>query len=214
MLDIKVIPVNILGENCYVVSDDTREAVVIDCGAFTDEDRSQVSDYIKNCRLSVRHHLCTHMHYDHCFGAAFMWQNFHVAPEFNKADEPIYEGMGAEIFGWMAQTMKGNLSPAAARYLAEGDEISFGHHALTVLHTPGHTPGGICFYCAAEKAVFVGDTLFYCSVGRTDFPGGDGETLWKSIRNKLFNLPEGTLVYPGHGLHTEIGFEKTHNPYV
>ena len=180
MLDIKKIPVNMLEENCYFVSDDTREAVVIDCGALTDDDRRRITDYIEDHRLQVRHHLCTHMHYDHCFGAAFMWETFHVGPEFNRADEPIYKGMGA----------------------------------LTVLSTPGHTPGGICFYCAAEKAVFVGDTLFYCSVGRTDFPGGDSEALCESVRNKLFTLPEDTRVYPGHGPHTEIGFEKAHNPYI
>lgn len=172
MLDIKKIPVNMLEENCYVVSDDTREAVVIDCGALTDDDRRRITDYIEDRRLQVRHHLCTHMHYDHCFGAAFMWETFHVGPEFNRADEPIYKGMGAEIFGPLAQVMKEGLTPAAARYLTEGDDISFGHHTLTVLSTPGHTPGGICFYCVAEKAVFVGDTLFYCSVGRTDFPAG------------------------------------------
>ena len=143
-----------------------------------------------------------------------MWETFHVGPEFNRADEPIYKGMGAEIFGPLAQVMKEGLTPAAARYLTEGDEISFGHHTLTVLSTPGHTPGGICFYCAAEKAVFVGDTLFYCSVGRTDFPGGDSEALCESFRNKLFTLPEDTRVYPGHGPHTEIGFEKAHNPYI
>ena len=179
MLDIKKIPVNMLEENSYVVSDDTREAVVIDCGALTDDDRRRITDYIEDRRLQVRHHLCTHMHYDHCFGAAFMWETFHVGPEFNRADEPIYKGMGAEIFGPLA-----------------------------------HTPGGICFYCAAEKAVFVGDTLFYCSVGRTDFPGGDSEALCESFRNKLFTLPEDTRVYPGHGPHTEIGFEKAHNPYI
>ena len=143
MLDIKKIPVNMLEENCYVVSDDTREAVVIDCGALTDDDRRRITDY-----------------------------------------------------------------------LTEGDDISFGHHTLTVLSTPGHTPGGICFYCAAEKAVFVGDTLFYCSVGRTDFPGGDSEALCESVRNKLFTLPEDTRVYPGHGPYTEVGFEKAHNPYI
>ena len=143
MLDIKKIPVNMLEENCYVVSDDTREAVVIDCGALTDDDRRRITDYIEDRRLQVRHHLCTHMHYDHCFGAAFMWETFHVGPEFNRADEPIYKGMGAEIFGPLAQVMKEGLTPAAARYLTEGDDISFGHHTLTVLSTPGHTPGSL-----------------------------------------------------------------------
>ena len=154
-----------LEENCYVVSDDTREAVVIDCGALTDDDRRRITDYIEDRRLQVRHHLCTHMHYDHCFGAAFMWETFHVGPEFNRADEPIYKGMGAEIFGPLAQVMKEGLTPAAARYLTEGDDISFGHHTLTVLSTPGHTPGGICFYCAAEKPYL---SATRCSIAALD----------------------------------------------
>lgn len=214
MMDIERIPVNMLEENCYVVSDDTREAVVIDCGALSGEDRRRITDYVESRRLQVRHHLCTHMHYDHCFGAAFMWETFHAAPEFNKADEPIYKGMGAEVFGPLAQSMREGLAPSAARHLTEEDTVPFGHHVLTVLHTPGHTPGGICFYCAAEKAVFSGDTLFRCGVGRTDFPGGDGEALRESIEIKLFTLPEDTRVYPGHGPHTEIGYEKSHNPYM
>ena len=96
----------------------------------------------------------------------------------------------------------------------DGDEIAFGSHTLKVLATPGHSPGGLCFYCESEKAVFVGDTLFYCSVGRSDLPGGDTDRLMSSIKNKLFTLPDDTTAYPGHGPQTQIGFEKQHNPYV
>ncbi len=213
-MDIKRITVNMLEENCYVVSDDTLEAVVIDCGALTDEDCKRVTDYVGGRNLQVKHHLCTHMHYDHCFGATFMWETYHAAPEFNRADEPIYKGIGADIFGSLAKVMKDKSVPAAARYLTEGDTVPFGHHTLAVLETPGHTPGGICLYCAEEKAVFVGDTLFHCSIGRTDFPYGNNEMLCAGIRGKLFALPADTRVYPGHGPCTEIGFEKTHNPYV
>ena len=203
-----------LEENCYIVSDDSLEAVIIDCGALTDSDRRQIVDYIESRHLQVKHHLCTHMHYDHCFGAAFVWERFHAAPEFHQADEAIYKGEGAGFFGPLAASMQNGAAPAAARYLKEGDTIGVGKHALTVLHTPGHSPGGICFYCAEEKAVFVGDTLFYYSVGRTDLPGGDSDALRKSIQDKLFVLPADTVAYPGHGPQTEIGFEKRYNPYA
>ncbi len=214
MLNIKRIQVNILEENCYIVNDETLEAVVIDCGALSEDDRKQITNYIESKHLQVKHHLCTHMHFDHCFGASFMWKNYHVAPEFNKADELIYKGMGAEIFGQLALLMKQEDNPEATRYLNDGDEITFGHHILTVLATPGHSPGGVCFYCAAEKTVFVGDTIFYCSIGRTDLPGGNSNTLCTSIQDKLFTLPDNTRIYPGHGPQTEIGFEKQYNPYV
>ena len=154
-----------LEENCYFVSDDTREAVVIDCGALTDDDRRRITDYIEDHRLQVRHHLCTHMHYDHCFGAAFMWETFHVGPEFNRADEPLYKGMGAEIFGPLAQVMKEGLTPAAARYLTEGDDISFGHHTLTVLSTPGHTPE-VFVFTVPQKKPYLSVTL--CSIAALD----------------------------------------------
>ena len=214
MWKIQTFPVNMLEENCYVVSDQTLEAVIIDCGALTDIDRKRITNYVADNRLNIKHHLCTHMHYDHCFGAAFVWETYHVAPEFCKDDEPVYEGMGSDIFGPLIQTMKNGLSPKAARYLTDGDEISFGRHLLKVVATPGHTPGGISFYCDTEKAVFVGDTLFYCSVGRSDLPGGNTGQLMDSLKNKLFTLPEDTVVYPGHGPQTQIGFEKRHNPYV
>lgn len=214
MLNIKRIPVNMLEENCYIVHDDTLEAVVIDCGAIDDNDRKKILSHIAQNHLTVRHHLCTHMHYDHCFGAAFLWENFHTAPEYSPKDEIIYKGMGSEIFGPLSQYMKNGTTPEAGRYLSEGDEVTFGHHVLKVLDTPGHTPGGICFYCEAEQAVFVGDTLFYGSIGRTDIPGGDYGQICDSIQNKLFTLPDDTIAYTGHGPSTQIGWEKRHNPYV
>lgn len=214
MWKIQTFPVNMLEENCYVVSDQTLEAVIIDCGALTDIDRKRITNYVADNRLNVKHHLCTHMHYDHCFGAAFVWEHYHAAPEFCREDENIYAGMGSEIFGPLVQTMQNGLSPKAARYLSDGDEVAFGTHTLKVLATPGHSPGGICFYCKEENAVFVGDTLFHCSVGRSDLPGGSTRQLMDSIKRKLFTLPDDTVAYPGHGPHTQIGFEKRNNPYV
>lgn len=208
MLDIKKIPVNMLEENCYVVSDDTREAVVIDCGALTDDDRRRITDYIEDRRLQVRHHLCTHMHYDHCFGAAFMWETFHVGPEFNRADEPIYKGMGAEIFGPLAQVMKEGLTPAAARYLTEGDDISFGHHTLTVLSTPGHTPEVFVFTVPQKKPYL---SVILCSIAALD------ERISLAGTVNLGARASGTscllcrkipVSIPGTGPYTEVDLKK------
>ncbi len=213
MLNVKRIPVNMLEENCYIVSDDTGKAVIIDCGALYENDRNAIQTYLRENGLTVEHHLCTHMHYDHCFGAAFLADSLHVAPEYNADDEMIYNGMGSDIFGPLVLTMTQN-RPAAARYLNDGDTVAFGRHRFVVLQTPGHSPGGLCFYCEAERTVFVGDTIFRCSIGRSDLPGGNEQALLNSIRNKLFVLPDETVVYPGHGPQTQIGFEKQNNPYV
>ena len=214
MFEIKSLPMNILEENCYIISDETGEGIVIDCGALYEKDRQSIIQYVEERRLVIKHHICTHMHYDHCFGAAFMYETFHTAPEFHPSDEPIYKGEGDSIFGTLRQMMRNSQLPEAGRYLNEGDKVQFGNHSLSVLNTPGHTPGGICLYCAEEKVLFSGDTLFQCSIGRTDFPGGNADLLCENIRKKLFTLPDDVMVYPGHGTYTNIGFEKQHNPYV
>lgn len=214
MLTVQVLPMNMLEENCYIISDETREAVIVDCGALSNEDRKKITRYVSSQQLTLKHHICTHMHYDHCFGVAFIKETYQLSPEFHQADEAIYKGMGDEIFGALRKLMQDGLTPEAGKYLHEGDDISFGTHTLRVLETPGHTPGGICFYCEPEKALFSGDTLFYGSIGRTDFPGGNAPQLYQSIRNRIFTLPDDVMVYTGHGPKTQVGFEKQHNPYV
>ena len=214
MLTIHSLPMNMLEENCYIISDSTHEAVIIDCGALGHDDETALSDYIRENDLKIVHHLCTHMHYDHCFGIPYLWKEYGIAPEFNPADEDLYRGKGDAIFGGLREYMRREQLPVAARYLTDGDAVQFGQHTLQVIATPGHTPGGISFYCQEEDVVFVGDTLFYCSVGRTDFPGGSSEVLCDSIRTRLFTLPEDTVIYCGHGPKTSVAFEKRHNPYV
>ena len=214
MLNVKRIPVNMLEENCYIVSDDTGKAVIIDCGALYENDRNAIQTYLRENGLTVEHHLCTHMHYDHCFGAAFIKETYGLGPEFNAADMDIYHGMGADLFGPLRHYMTTDQLPEPAAFLQDGDEIQFGTHSLKVISTPGHSPGSICFYCESEKVLFAGDTLFYASIGRTDIAGGSFEDLSRSIKDKLFSLPDEVNVYTGHGIRTQIGFEKQNNPYV
>lgn len=213
-MKIKAITVNMLQENCYIVSDDTLEAVIIDCGALCASDRSKISEYLANEHLTPVHHILTHAHYDHCFGVTFIKEQYGLAPEMHRADQAVYDGLGDGVFGGMSKVMRDAQRPLPARYLEHNDIVTFGQSSLQVLATPGHTPGGICLYNADQAVLFSGDTLFYGSVGRCDFPGGNGQQLVESIRTTLFTLPDDTVVYPGHGPMTQIGFEKQHNPYV
>ncbi len=195
-----------LAVNCYFVGDEsTREAIVIDPGG----DARKIIDAIKAAQLRVVAIVNTHAHFDHV-GALTEVRDFTGAPFMLHADEaPILAAAqkSAAMFGMSVTQPK-----PANRLLRAGDAVSAGSIVLTVLFTPGHTPGGICLL--EGKHVFVGDTLFQGSIGRTDFPGGDYGTLMASIRDQLLPLPDATIVHAGHGAATTMGEEKQFNPFV
>ena len=201
-----------LQENCYVVSDDTREAVVIDCGAYYIDERQAIVDYIREEKLTLKRLLCTHGHFDHCFGNYTLWREFGIKPEVAEADEWLMD-----IAAQMRKMLDSDYDQASTpvgHFLKENEQVDLGSHCLRVLPTPGHTPGGVSFYCEAEKAVFTGDTLFRMSVGRTDFERSSWEQLCNSLSSVLAALPADTVVYPGHGPQTVIGEERRMNPYM
>ena len=202
-----------LQENTYVVSDDSHECVVIDCGAYYDGERQAVVSYINDNGLTLRHVLCTHGHFDHCFGNDTLQKAFGLLPELHADDEFLARDLSeqaARMFGLPYNRP----TPPIGRFLADGDIISFGNHRLQVLHTPGHSPGGVCFYCEEEKTIFTGDTLFRMSIGRTDFEGSSWEAMLHSLRTVIAALPDDVTAYPGHGPRTTIGEEKLMNPYL
>ncbi len=203
---------NMLQENCYVLSDESSEAVVIDCGAYYPEERRAVVNYIKNNHLTLKHLLCTHGHFDHCFGNYTLWQTFGVKPEVAAQDEWLMD-IDAQTNA-MLETCFDQPSAPIGHYLEPYELISFGTHTLKVLPTPGHTPGGVSFYCDTENAVFTGDTLFRMSVGRTDFERGSWQQLQHSLSAVLAPLPADTIAYPGHGPKTTIGEERLMNPFM
>lgn len=213
MLEIKTFCCNMLQENTYVVSDDSGECVIIDCGAYDDAERQAIVRYVNEERLKPVHLLCTHGHLDHCFGNDTIYDAFGLQPELHANDEFLAKDLAqqaADFFGLPYD----HPTPPIGRFLAKGDVITFGTHQLEVLHTPGHTPGGVCFYCQEEQVVFTGDTLFRMSVGRTDFERGSWEALLNSLRTVISQLPDDTTVYCGHGPQTTIGEEKRMNPYL
>lgn len=213
MLNIKRFQVNMIGENCYVVNDETREAVLVDCGAYSPEEERKIAAYIESEGLQVKHLLCTHGHFDHVFGNAFVANRYGVQPTLHRADAPLYESMASQVRDFLGANYTTALPPVG-RYVADGDEIRFGTHVLTVIHTPGHSPGGVAYYCREEATLFSGDSLFQYSIGRTDLPGGDYRALIESLTDRILTLPDDVAVYPGHGPSTTVGQEKQMNPYL
>ena len=201
-----------LQENTYIVSDETREAVIIDCGAYYDAERTAIVDYLTSNQLKPVHLLCTHGHFDHNFGNDTIWHTFGLKPEVAAEDEGMMElkTMFKELTG---ADYLGDIPPVG-RLLTAGECISFGTHQLKVLPTPGHSRGSVTFYCEAEHAAFTGDTLFRMSIGRTDFEGGSWSDMSHSLKKVLAVLPADTTVYPGHGEPTTIGYELQYNPYM
>ncbi len=204
-LNVKMLSVPPIGENTYIVNDG-RFAFIVDPGGLPNA-------IIKNASgFEVLYILLTHSHFDHIYALQ------EVADAFPKAFVCIHR------LDRSALSTEGNLAYSFGedfRYngrvdieLKDGQMLDFAGRSIKVLHTPGHTEGGVCFYIGSDNILFSGDTLFRSSVGRSDFPGGDAEVLERSIREKLYILPEGTKVYPGHDEPTEIGWERKNNMFV
>jgi glyoxylase-like metal-dependent hydrolase (beta-lactamase superfamily II) len=213
---VKMLTLGALGTNCYVIWDEKSEETVVIDPAFSTESEGKrtVLRLIKTRSLGVRFIVNTHGHADHTCGNGVVKKATGAPILIHELDAPL---LGVSVRALMNRLWPSLFgirltSPPADNILHEGDKIAIGKTMLTVLHTPGHTAGGISL--AAENSVFVGDTLFKGSIGRTDFPGGSYKQIIKSIKEKLATLPDNFMVYPGHGPATTIGEEKRTNPYL
>lgn len=192
--------------NCFILGcEKTRKAAVIDPG----DDSNRILMKLAEQKLTVEYLINTHGHFDHVGANRKMKEVTGAKLVIHALDHDMlkYLSDAAASFGMSAEN-----SPPPDQTVQDGDTIQFGEITLKVLHTPGHTPGGISLY--TDDKVFVGDTLFSGSIGRTDFPGGDFDTLISSIRTKLFSLGDQVVVYTGHGPETTIGREKRYNPFA
>jgi len=186
---LKMMPVGPIQANCYILGcKETREGIVIDPG----DEAFRIATEVTKAGLKIKYILITHGHFDHT-GAAKELKRIVKAPV------------------WIHRLDASGLSFPPDGDLFEGQELEVGTYKIKVIHTPGHSPGGVCLF--APGVVFTGDTLFYGSIGRTDFPGGDHKQLIRGVKEKIFPLGDQVRVYPGHGLASTIGQERLHNPF-
>jgi glyoxylase-like metal-dependent hydrolase (beta-lactamase superfamily II) len=211
MLTIKLFTFNPVQENTYVIYNEKGECCIIDPGCYFTNERNELKNFISQQRLLPKYLLNTHCHLDHVFGNKFVHDEYGLTLHFHKNEKLVFDNAPASglMFGLPFDQYHGDII-----YIDEEDTIALGDDMLTILLTPGHSPGSVSFYSKAQQFIIAGDVLFQLGIGRTDLPGGNFETLVNSIRTKLFPLAEDVIVYPGHGPQTTIGYEKLHNPFL
>lgn len=210
-MQINIFVFNPVQVNTYLLYDENKNSVLIDCGAYTPKEKKLLADFIEDHQLKIKYLLNTHLHFDHVLGSHFIYENYGIKPMYNEEEESM-PGLKeqTEVF----------LSPIkyqpvmAEKFINEGDEITVGNIKLKALLTPGHSPGSLSFYCEENNCVFTGDALFQHDIGRTDLWRGNHEELVSNIKSKLLTLPDKTIVFPGHGPSSTIEEEKIYNPYL
>ena len=200
--------VGMISTNCYlVINEETKDTVMVDPGAYP----AKLKNVVKEQGLKLKAVLLTHAHFDHIMGLSDVMEDIKVPIYVEEADLPMMmDGESNLSSGYM----RGGYQFADAVPVRDGQQLQIAGFQFRVIHTPGHTPGGCCYYFPYQNTLFSGDSLFQTSIGRTDFPKGSASQLIHAIREKLMPLPDETAVYTGHGDMTTIGTERMYNPYL
>jgi glyoxylase-like metal-dependent hydrolase (beta-lactamase superfamily II) len=211
MIHIKAFTFSPISENTYVLYNDEGKAIIIDPGCYFPAEQETLKNFLTDTGLTPVQLLNTHCHLDHVFGNKWVHETYglelYIQP--NEAQMLELAPVSGERWGLPFQNYNGTI-----HFLNDGDTLLLGDTEIQVILAPGHSPGSICFYLPSQGDLIGGDVLFRGSIGRTDLPGGDSETLLTSIREKLWVLPDETVVYSGHGIKTTIGYEKRNNPFL
>lgn len=211
MLNVHSFVFNTFQENTYVVSDENGSCAIFDPGMSNREEESSFTSFVEKNSLKPIALYNTHCHIDHVLGNRFIYENYGLIPQFHEGEVPVLvavENM-APMYGFRYET-----SPIPESFLEESQTVSIGDHPLQLLFVPGHSPAHLCFYSSEDGFLIGGDVLFRNSIGRTDLPGGNHQQLLDNIQEKIYTLPDDTIIYPGHGPTTTIGFEKATNPFI
>ena len=211
MIKIKKFVVNPLGENSYVAFDETGECVFVDPGFFYDDEFDEIREFVSSNNLNPVAIVNTHCHFDHIMGVEWLRKEYGIP--FSAHEKDAFWIESAVEQGRMFGFEMNSVSPIDS-FLTEQKNYAFGNSVFEVIHVPGHSPGHVCLYNKESEILLAGDVLFYGSIGRTDLPGGNYQDLISNIKNKLFVLPDNTVVYSGHGPETRLGFEKRTNPFL
>ncbi len=205
---IKTLVVGPIGANCHVIGEkESNEGAIIDPG----DEAEKILQVVKEAGLDIKYIIATHGHFDHVAAINPLKEKIECEFVLHEKDLPFVQRSKQSAMDWGITIEQ---VPDPDRYIDEGDVLKLGALELQVIHTPGHSPGGVCIYIPGEKVLFSGDTLFQGSIGRTDFAGGSMQELQKSIKEKLYTLPDDTVVYAGHMGETTIGNEKVQNMFV
>jgi hydroxyacylglutathione hydrolase len=199
-------------ENTFLVYDETGECVIFDPGCYDAAEREVLHTYINEHRLNPVRLINTHCHIDHIFGNATVANTYKLDLEIHSGEQVVLDNVPkvANLYGLTIEEP----SPQPGRYIEDNELITFGNTTLKAILTPGHSPASLSFFCEADRFLIAGDVLFFQSIGRTDLPGGDHQTLLDSIRERVYPLGDDVTVFPGHGPQTNVGYEKKHNPFV
>lgn len=211
MINIKTFSCNPFQEKCYIAWDRTGCGVIIDPGCYDEAEVSELEQFIASKGIRPSAILLTHGHFDHIFGVVRLSERYGIPVYMKKEDGVILLNNGklASTFGLKSPDVNFKTTDVAG-----GQQLDFGEMSFSVIETPGHTPGGVCYYSKADKVVFTGDSLFAGSIGRTDGPLGDYDKLIVSIMDNIMGIDGDTDVLPGHGPSTTIGYERTNNPFL
>ena len=211
MFSVKVFIFSPIQENTYVLYNESRDCLIIDPGTYFPEEKKELADFISTNGLQPKGLLNTHCHLDHVFGNKWIASEFGLIPQIHPKEKQVleYAPVSGLMWGLPFDNYDGPLE-----FIQEGGTIRLGDDLLKILFVPGHSPGHVCFYCEAQSFVIGGDALFMGSIGRTDLPGGDYDTLIRNIKSQLLTLPDSVIVYSGHGERTTIGAEKRTNPFL
>ena len=211
MVKVQKFIVNTFQECTHIIWDETGDAVIIDCGVYDPGERERFIRFIETEGLHPVRLLLTHAHHDHLYGNDLIHERYGLLPEVHREDEWIMKEhlpiRMAEIYDNYPYDI-----PMPVHYLVDGEVIPFGNHRLTVIHTPGHSPGSVFFYCKEEGIAFSGDTVYDDDIGSTNLAGGNYDLLMDSIDRMMQFLPDDTVIYPGHGKTTTVAKIKEHLP--
>ncbi|WP_343562625.1 MBL fold metallo-hydrolase [Sphingobacterium sp.] len=211
MLTIRTFTFNPYQENTYLLYNEQGNALIIDPGMYGEKEQTEFLTFVDLHNLTPKLLLNTHCHIDHVLGNYFIHEKFGLLPQFHEGELSTL----VAVQNYAPQMgFRYDISPIGEVFLEDGDKIQIDNDELEVILAPGHSPAHICFYSAAQKFLIGGDVLFRNSIGRTDLPGGNHQQLLDNIKQRLYTLPDDTLVYPGHGPSTTIGFEKNSNPFI
>lgn len=211
MLHIQSFNFNPLQENTYIVYNDQGDCVLIDPGCYFENERKQLANFLQSKALEPKILLNTHCHLDHVFGLNWVHENYGLPVHIHPLEDRVLEGSTISGVKW---GLPFDPYQGTKVYLEEGQQLKIGDHIWDIFWIPGHSPGSICFYDKAQGFLISGDVLFKRSIGRTDLPGGNYESLIQGIHEKILTLPDEVIVYPGHGVPTTVGEERIHNRFL